>query len=100
MSDPMYSCQQIVELVTEYLEGGLPTPERVAFERHVAICPPCRGYLTQMRKVTRVAGGLSEDDLSPRVREDLCARSPTGRARSDRDHRVQVPLARRGRALQ
>ena len=71
MSESAYTCQQIVDDVTEYLDGGLPTPERVAFERHVAICPPCRGYLSQMRKVTRVAGTLREDDLSPGVREGL-----------------------------
>ena len=71
MSEGPYTCQQIVELVTEYLDGGLATPDRVAFERHVAICPPCRGYLSQMRKVTRVAGGLRQDDLSPSVRDGL-----------------------------
>lgn len=71
MSEAAYTCQQIVGDVTEYLDGGLPTPERVAFERHVAICPPCRGYLSQMRKATRVAGALREDDLSPDVREGL-----------------------------
>jgi anti-sigma factor RsiW len=71
MSDLGYSCKQIVEVVTDYLEGGLATDDRIAFERHVAICPPCRGYLSQMRKVTRVANSLSEDDLSPRAREAL-----------------------------
>ena len=73
MSDTAYSCQEIVEAVTEYLDGGLATPQRIAFERHVAICPPCRGYLSQIRTVTRVAGELSENDLSPAVRADLLA---------------------------
>jgi anti-sigma factor ChrR (cupin superfamily) len=68
--DPV-SCQQVVDLVTEYLEGGLETGDRVAFERHVAICPPCRGYLSQIRAVTRVAGTLREDDLPLSVRENL-----------------------------
>lgn len=71
MSDTAYTCQAIVEAMTEYLDGGLATAERIAFERHVAICPPCRGYLSQIRTVTRVAAGLSENDLAPNVREDL-----------------------------
>jgi predicted anti-sigma-YlaC factor YlaD len=71
MSETAYTCRQIVEVVTEYLDGGLVTAERVAFERHVAICPPCRGYLSQIRNVTRVAGGLSENDLAPSARQDL-----------------------------
>lgn len=73
MSETAYTCQQIVEVVTEYLEGGLPTADRLGFERHVAICPPCRGYLSQMRKVSRVARGLREEDLSDKARADLLA---------------------------
>ncbi|MBA3475663.1 MAG: zf-HC2 domain-containing protein [Actinobacteria bacterium] len=65
------SCRQIVELVTEYLDGGLEVSERLAFERHVAICPPCRGYLSQLRRVSRVAGSLSEDDVPERLRKSL-----------------------------
>lgn len=72
MSDrTAYACQEVVELVTEYLEGGLATGERLAFERHVAICPPCRGYLSQIRRVSRVAGTLSEDDVPERLRDSL-----------------------------
>ncbi|MBA2383383.1 MAG: zf-HC2 domain-containing protein [Actinobacteria bacterium] len=65
------SCRHVVDLVTEYLEGGLPPDERLAFERHVAICPPCRGYLSQMRRVQQVAGSLSDDDVPERLRASL-----------------------------
>lgn len=65
------TCQDIVELVTEYLEGGLEPPDRLSFERHVAICPPCRGYLTQIRRVMQTAGRLEVDALPERVRNDL-----------------------------
>jgi hypothetical protein len=68
-----FSCREIVELVTEYLEGGLPTGQRLAFERHVAICPPCRGFLTQMRETLRLSGGLPEETLSREAREGLLA---------------------------
>ena len=60
-----------VELVTEYLDGGLDPSERLAFERHVAICPPCRGYLSQLRRVSSVAGTLSEGDVPESLRESL-----------------------------
>jgi anti-sigma factor RsiW len=73
MSEPFYSCREIVELVTAYLEGGLSAGDRLAFERHVAICPPCRGYLSQMRKVAGMAGGLREEDVPEHVRRDLAA---------------------------
>jgi anti-sigma factor RsiW len=66
-----FSCQDVVELVTEYAEGGLDSAERLAFERHVAICPPCRGYFAQMRKISRTAGGLHEEDLPEPLRAKL-----------------------------
>lgn len=71
MTESAFTCQQLVELVTEYLDGGLEPQERLAFERHVAICPPCRGYLAQLRKLKRTAGGLREEDLPPPLRDGL-----------------------------
>ncbi|MDP9492115.1 MAG: anti-sigma factor [Actinomycetota bacterium] len=71
MSEQPLSCQQIVELVTEYLDGGLEVDERLAFERHVAICPPCRGYLNQLRLIGRTAGTLREEDVPEPLRESL-----------------------------
>lgn len=65
------TCQAVVELVTEYLEDALAADERLAFERHVAICPPCRGYLSQMRRVSRVGGALKGDDVPEHLRSSL-----------------------------
>lgn len=65
------TCKEVVELVTEYLENGLAAEDRLAFERHVSICPPCRGYLSQMRRVSQVSGSLSEEDVPERLRSSL-----------------------------
>ena len=65
------SCQELVELVTEYLDGALPGPQRLAFEQHVAICPPCRGYFGQLRRTIRIGGRLREEDLPERVRDAM-----------------------------
>ena len=65
------TCQDVVELVTEYLEDGLLAEDRLAFERHVTICPPCRGYLSQMRRVSRAGGALREEDVPARLRGSL-----------------------------
>ena len=45
----MFSCRQIYDLLTEYDEGCLETRERRLFEAHIVICPPCQGFLSQMR---------------------------------------------------
>ena len=49
-------CQQVVELVTDYLEGALSPAEHRRFEAHLAGCPHCTEYLAQMRETIRLAG--------------------------------------------
>jgi anti-sigma factor RsiW len=73
MNDVSFTCREVVDLVTEYIEGGLPPAQRLAFERHVAICPPCRGYFSQLRKISRTARGLREEELSEALRSSLVA---------------------------
>ena len=67
----MLSCREIVQLATEYLEGTMPPEARLRFERHIAICPPCRGFLGQMRETLRVSSELAEESISPETREAL-----------------------------
>jgi anti-sigma factor RsiW len=43
------TCREVVELVTEYLEGAMPPEDREVFERHLLVCPPCATYLDQIR---------------------------------------------------
>jgi anti-sigma factor RsiW len=57
------SCQELVELVTDYLEGAMAPEERERFETHVADCPGCDIYLEQMRAtlaLTHATAGLAD----------------------------------------
>jgi anti-sigma factor RsiW len=69
-SDEM-SCRDLVELVTEYLEGTLPVPDRLRFEEHLGMCPPCQTYLDQMRHTLRAVGGLPRESISDDARKAL-----------------------------
>ena len=64
-------CQQVVELVSDYLEDALPRSERKRFERHLRACPNCTAYLEQMRVTIATAGRLTTEDLSPEAREEF-----------------------------
>ena len=64
-------CQQVVELVTDYLEGTLRGSARRRLEKHLAGCPHCTEYLAQMRETIRLAGRVTPEDLSPQMRDDL-----------------------------
>jgi anti-sigma factor RsiW len=73
------TCQEIVEIVTDYLEGALPDGERRRFEEHLAGCQGCRRYLDQMRLTVLATGRLTEESLAPDVRADLLAAFRTWR---------------------
>jgi predicted anti-sigma-YlaC factor YlaD len=68
------SCKELVELVTDYLEGTLARDERVRFDEHLAGCSACRTYLDQFREMIELTGRLSDDDLAPTAREALLER--------------------------
>jgi anti-sigma factor RsiW len=82
-------CRQAVELVTDYLEGGLSARQRRRFEAHLADCPHCTEYLAQMRATIRLTGTLTPEDLTPQMREefiDLYRRWQTGETGQDEQH--------------
>ncbi len=64
-------CRQVVELVTDYLEGALPRRDRRRFEWHLRSCPNCSAYLDQMRVTIAATGRLTPDDLSTGAREEF-----------------------------
>jgi anti-sigma factor RsiW len=65
------SCQELVELVTDYLEGALPPAERARFEEHVGTCGGCSDYLDQMRRTVVVLGRLPRDSVTPEAEAAL-----------------------------
>ena len=65
------TCQQLVELVTDYLDGVLPDDVRARFEEHLAVCPGCQTYLDQMRETASLLGGIPVDTLTSEMQETL-----------------------------
>ncbi|HET7146322.1 MAG TPA: zf-HC2 domain-containing protein [Gaiellaceae bacterium] len=64
-------CRELVELVTDYLEGSLSRRDRARFEAHLADCPHCTEYLAQFRETLRLTGTLRESDISPEAEQAL-----------------------------
>jgi anti-sigma factor RsiW len=65
------TCPELVELITDYLEGSLSAPEHQRFEAHLAECEGCAAYLEQMKQTIWAVGRLTENDLPPQARTDL-----------------------------
>jgi hypothetical protein len=67
------SCQEVVELVTEYLDQALEPEDASLFEQHVNFCDGCDWYLDEMRGTIATVGRISEDQVAPETRDKLLA---------------------------
>jgi anti-sigma factor RsiW len=64
-------CQQAVELVTDYIEDTLSHADRRRFESHLAGCPHCTEYLSQLRITIQLTGRIEPEELPPEMRDEL-----------------------------
>ena len=67
------TCQEVVELVSDYLEQALPAEQASLFEQHVNFCDGCDWYLDQMRSTVAAVGRITEQDVPDETREKLLA---------------------------
>jgi hypothetical protein len=77
MADPTgefehgYTCREIVDLATEYVEGGLTTSQMTQFELHLNFCEGCVAFVDQIRETAAMAGRLSEEQIPEETRVKL-----------------------------
>jgi predicted anti-sigma-YlaC factor YlaD len=71
MSGEELSCQEVVEILNDYLEGAMPAADRARIEQHLAECEGCDNYLEQLRTTIRLTGSLTEQSIPPGVMASL-----------------------------
>ncbi len=71
MSDEDTTCAEVVELVSDYLDGALPEPEAQRVADHLAGCPGCTAYFEQVRATSASLGRVTADDLPPELKASL-----------------------------
>jgi anti-sigma factor RsiW len=64
-------CQEIVELVTDYLEGVLDADLTAEVEAHLELCNGCNIYVEQMRATIRALGRVPVATLSETAQAEL-----------------------------
>ena len=69
----MLTCQEMVELVTDYLEGRMDDATRARFEEHVAECDACTLYIEQMRETIVALGHIPAESISAEAEDELVA---------------------------
>ena len=67
------TCQEVVELVTDYIEGVLDDATAARVDEHLSACPGCMEYVRQVRATIRLLGQVETPSLSERTRSDLMA---------------------------
>ena len=65
------ACKELVEIITDYLEGTLPEGERARFDAHLLTCPGCREYVEEMRITLQLTGRLTVESISAGARDEL-----------------------------
>ena len=71
IDDDSLTCQQVVELITDYLENVLLAETRKRLEEHVANCPGCETYMEQIRQTINLVHTLAEEPASPETKREL-----------------------------
>ena len=64
-------CIELVELITDYLEGTLPLSDRQRFDAHLGECPYCVTYLGQMRATLGALGEIPPETISDTAKDRL-----------------------------
>lgn len=65
------TCRELVEVVSDYLEGRLPAGDKRRLEEHLRDCPYCVEYIEQMRQTSAALEELTEESISPETRGAL-----------------------------
>lgn len=74
----MIYCRDCVDILVDYLEGTLPTEQRLALEEHLSYCPPCITFIRTYKATTRIARQTlvesMPDEVASRLRDFLDSR--------------------------
>jgi anti-sigma factor RsiW len=64
MSEQALTCHEVIELLSNYIDGALSPDERRRVDEHLALCDGCATYLEQMRETIRITGMVTEQQVS------------------------------------
>ncbi len=67
----MLTCKELVELVTDYLEGRMSLGDRLRFDMHVLMCRSCRAFVRQLKQTVRALGHLPADPVPKEMEQEL-----------------------------
>ena len=73
MSDQALTCHEVIELLSNYVDGALSAEDRRRVDEHLALCDGCTTYLEQLRETIRLSGMVTEDQVPNEEKAALLA---------------------------
>lgn len=70
----MLTCQELTEIITDYLERRLTPMQSISFQLHLGMCRHCREYLRQMKMTIRTLGMMPKLEVPENVQDELLKR--------------------------
>ena len=78
------ACNELVEVVSEYLDAALADEDRCRFDAQLEECPYCVRYLEQFRETINATGELTLDSIAAERRAEVVGPSFARRRRAGR----------------
>ena len=70
-SERTLTCQELTEVITDYLEGTMAPEDRARFDAHLELCEGCVNYVSQMRQTIRAVHALEPEHVEATVTDDV-----------------------------
>jgi anti-sigma factor RsiW len=64
-------CDDVLDVMTTYLEGHMPPDEHTRLETHIVYCPGCYRFMDQLRATVETLGGLPVEPIGAAERGEL-----------------------------
>jgi anti-sigma factor RsiW len=68
-----YTCQEVVGLASDYLEGAMTPEQRTRFEVHLNFCDGCHRFVDQVRETAAAAGTMPVEEIPAELKDSLLA---------------------------
>lgn len=65
----LLTCQEVLDFLSDYVEGRLPAGEHARMDEHLAVCPPCVDYLKSFEATLAACRSLRASDVAAQLPE-------------------------------
>ena len=69
----MFNCDDVIQLLTDYIDGELEPDSQSQLDLHFGKCPPCVNFLATFKATVEMTGTFKCEDIPETVSQKLHA---------------------------